>query len=354
MGVDVLNVVDRAPGVGDRVAQRAGRVLARWIRLGNVVGVRRQAVARHLGQDRGASAQGVLELFEHQNRRALAQHDAVARCVERAARALGIVVARRAGTDAVEAADADGRQAALRAASQHRVGHPRADVHHRVANRHRRRCAGSARGGQWSARAELHRHVASSHIRDDPWRPKGREALDATFKIVLVSGLLHVHPTDATGNRCADAVALGRDVEPRSLNGLARRTHSKVDVAARASRGLAFHHGLGIEALDLAADLDWTVRDIERRDRPATRLADAQGGVELRDAVANRVDCPHAGNDHASHRATSLARRRPTRSRPSRRPRRRTTKSARYWQCPRAHLGDQAVSARAECRGSHR
>ena len=169
-----------------------------------------------------------------------------------------------------------------------------------------------------------------------------------------MGSLLHVHATNATRDRSANAITLGWDIEPRILNGLARRTHSKVDVATRASGGLALHHGLGVEALYLAADLDRAVRHIERRNRPTACLADAQRGIELRDAVANRVDCPHAGDDHASHRVTSLARRRPTRSRPSRRPRRRTTRSARCWRCLRALLGDQAVSVRAECRESHR
>ena len=201
----------------------------------------------------------------------------------------------------MKAADADGRDAAFRAASQHAVGQPGPDVHDRVANRHRRRCTRGARRGQRAARAELHRHVAGAHVGDDPRRPERREALDASLEVVLVRGLLHIHAADTTGDRGADAVALSMNIEARGLHGLAGRAHGEVDVAARAAGRLALHDGLGVEALHLAADLDRAVGNVEARDQRAAGLALAQRDVKVGNAVRNGVHRPHARDHNAAH-----------------------------------------------------
>ena len=61
----------------------------------------------NLGQDGGIAAAGVLVLLENQHGRAFAHDESVARCVERARRVLGVVVAGRGRPDRVEAGDGD-------------------------------------------------------------------------------------------------------------------------------------------------------------------------------------------------------------------------------------------------------
>ena len=201
----------------------------------------------------------------------------------------------------MEPANADGRNAALGAAGQHAVGQASTDVHHRIADCHRRRRAGGARRGERTARTELHRHVAGTHVGDDPRRPERREAPDAALKVVLVRCLLHIHAANAAGDRGTDAVALGGNVEPRRLDGLTRRADSQVDIAARAASRLAVHHALGVEALHLAADLDRAVGNIEARDQRAAGLALAQRDVKIGNAVGDGVHRPHARDHDTTH-----------------------------------------------------
>ena len=92
VGVDVKTLGSVEPGAlhglddGARDAARLG-VGAR-----DVVSVAGVAVAHDLGQNLGSARTGMLEFLKHDDACALAHHEAVAACVERAARRFGVGV----------------------------------------------------------------------------------------------------------------------------------------------------------------------------------------------------------------------------------------------------------------------
>jgi hypothetical protein len=81
-------------------------------------------VAEQLGVDPGAAGAGVLQLLQHQHRRALAHDEPVAARVERARGALRVVVAGGHGADDGEGAEAERRQRGLHPAGDRHVGLP--------------------------------------------------------------------------------------------------------------------------------------------------------------------------------------------------------------------------------------
>ena len=84
VGVDLHDVAGVEAGVVERQPHAHGGAGAAGRRGGDVVGVGVAAGAEHLGEDRGATALGVLPLLEHEHARAFAHHEAVAVDVERA------------------------------------------------------------------------------------------------------------------------------------------------------------------------------------------------------------------------------------------------------------------------------
>ena len=92
MRVHVADHVRRHAAVRQRVAHRPGGIAALRVRLGDVMGVGRHAVAEDLGVDAGTPRLCPSQLLEHQHRAALGKDEAVAAGVEGTAGALGIVV----------------------------------------------------------------------------------------------------------------------------------------------------------------------------------------------------------------------------------------------------------------------
>ena len=180
----------------------------------------------------------MLELLEHQHRAALADHEAVAVEVERAAGAGRVVVARRHRAHAVEAADAHRRDGRLGAAGEHHVGHALADVHDGVADA-----------------IEL----AAQAVHDATSGPRVPSSIDtyAAPMLGISAGTQNGENRSMPfANRCscamksvfsppmpepierADAVGLGLDLEPRVGDGLAGGGDGEVRVAVGAARGL--------------------------------------------------------------------------------------------------------------------
>ena len=95
--------------------------------VGDPEGVGRRAVADDLAVDPGPACPGVLELFEDEHAGPLAEDEAVAIAVERAAGALRLVVAGGKGGQEDEAGHAEGVDHAVRAAREDHVGVAAAD-----------------------------------------------------------------------------------------------------------------------------------------------------------------------------------------------------------------------------------
>ena len=133
-------------GVAQRIPHHAERAVAIVGRRGHVERVGAHPVPRHLGQDVRAAPLRELQLFEHQNPGALADHKSVALAIPRARRALRLVVARRERAHGGKSADAHGRDAGFGAAADHGIGVAALDEAERIADG--MRAGGAGRRGR--------------------------------------------------------------------------------------------------------------------------------------------------------------------------------------------------------------
>src|SRR5205823_7222071 len=92
VGVDVIDIAGRDLSVIERQLHGARGAAAVFRRRGHVVGVSRKSVAGQLTIDLRAALLGVFELFDNGNARALANDETVTVAIERARRALRLVV----------------------------------------------------------------------------------------------------------------------------------------------------------------------------------------------------------------------------------------------------------------------
>ena len=123
MRVDVLHGIGTDPGIFEAQPHACRGADAFGRRLRDVIRVAVGAIADQLGEDRRAAPSRRFKLLEHQHARTLGHDEAVAVFVERAARALGLVVAGRQRTHGHEATDPRRRQACFGAAADHLVVH---------------------------------------------------------------------------------------------------------------------------------------------------------------------------------------------------------------------------------------
>src|SRR5271157_3009500 len=93
--VDIAYLFRLEARIAQGVAHHAEASIAVFGRLRNVIGVGTHAVADYFGDDPGASALGVFQLFQDEDSRALADYEPVAVLVPRPAGVMGIVVSRR-------------------------------------------------------------------------------------------------------------------------------------------------------------------------------------------------------------------------------------------------------------------
>ena len=155
--IQVVDVGGRGAGAPQRLPHRLDRAVAVGRRIGDAVARQRIAVAGQLGVDVRAAPARRMPFLEHQEARAFAQQEAVARRVERAARALRRVVVRRERRQQAEARDADRTDHRIEAAGQHVVDGAAADQLQRPCpapgRRTRRPCARPTRSRECRAGA---------------------------------------------------------------------------------------------------------------------------------------------------------------------------------------------------------
>ena len=147
--------------------QRARQPRATWRRLGDVVRVRRRGVADDLGVDARATRPRMLLIFQQQDARALAHHEAVA-CRRRrgGSRSAGSSLWRESARMlSNEAAMPCGVMLALGATGEHRGGVAAPDHLDRLADRAGARRAGRDGGEVRAARADSHRDDAGGDRR---------------------------------------------------------------------------------------------------------------------------------------------------------------------------------------------
>ena len=303
--VDVADRRRLEPGVPQRGAEAGLGAAVVGRRRRDVVGVAVGGVADQLGVDPRAAPSGVLELLEHQDAGALADHEAVAVEVERPARALGLGVAGRHRPHRVEPADPEDRDRGLGAAGDHAVGVAVADRAHRLADRVRARsstprratCSGrSRRSGSRSCPGASLMMMSVTKYGENPWR--GPLAAWAA----KVSSMVWTPPRPAPMNdpqRSASASGnRGRQpgVGDRHHAGGDAELEEPVDVLDLA----LVEEPRRLPALDLAGELGRELAAIEQRDRPRAALARQQARPRGFEVVADRGDEADAGDDDAT------------------------------------------------------
>ena len=165
VGVDVVDVVNAEPCVGQRQPDARRCSPALGMRVRDPVGIGGRAVADQFAMDVSAAPLRVFEFLQHHHGRALAKHEAVAVVVERPAGPGGLVVAGGEGGEQVEPGDAKGMDHAVRAAGEHHVGLAAADDLGSLADRLARSRAGCEAVEVGTLRVEQSGEVAGGHVR---------------------------------------------------------------------------------------------------------------------------------------------------------------------------------------------
>ncbi len=219
----------------EQVGQRAGHAGAGGLGLGDVVGVRGQALAHGLAVDPGAAGLGVLDRLQDHHAGALAQDEAVAGLVVRAGRVLRVVVVLGHRHHAGERGDRQRVDRGLGAAGHHDVGAAGADHLDRVADRLGAGGTGGDGGVHTRAGADLQTDVGRrgvGHQHRDGVRGDLAGALLLQHVVLVEEG---GHAADAGGDDGAQALGgeLGGLVGGRGLvagvgPGLAGRDHGEL------------------------------------------------------------------------------------------------------------------------------
>ncbi len=289
MRVDVVDLLRRHACVGHGHRHRARRIDAGRVRLGDVARVRRGAVAADLRVDLRAARLCVLELLEHEHRTDLAHHEAVASRVERARRALRVVVAPRERTHRAEPRDPDLVDRGLGAAAEHDVGAAEPDRVRPVADRHVRRRAGGALRRERALGAELHRDPAGAHVRDDR---RDRKRVDPVgtrgSRRTSWQSWNEVRPPMPVAIAAPIRSASGATSSPAVLLGLARGRDDQLREAVHAARLLEVDPDGRVEVLHLARERDGVLGGVELGDRPRAGLAPEQSVPARAHVVAER------------------------------------------------------------------
>ena len=290
MGVDVKTLGSVKPGAlhglddGARDAARLG-VGAR-----DVVSVAGVAVAHDLGQNLGSARTGMLEFLKHDDACALAHHEAVAACVERTARRLGVgVLGQRFSIR--ETGHGFGYERSLGATGNDGVGVAVLDGAERLADRVCRGGTGGHHGQGGAIELLPDGDFAGCHVRDHHGDHEGRDAACAAGAHDVDIVGVGLHASDARTNVDAHVVAIAGALGVKTglrdgfVGGDECVLDEEIHVARVASESLG-----AVEVLDLSGYLDLEVGRVESRDGADAVLSSDEGVPGLGGAVADGRD----------------------------------------------------------------
>jgi hypothetical protein len=300
MGIDVTDIggVQSAGAQGHFHATR--RAFAPGRRGGEMVGVRRVAVADNLAINFRAAGLGVLQFLQHQEARAFAHHETVAFQVKRARGAFRLGVAGAHGAHRAKSADAHRHNRGLRAAGENRDGIPHFDGAPGFADGVGGRGAGGTGGKIRAAQFVIHREQAGGDVRDEHGNHERRDALGAAFEqdgVLLLGG---VQAADAGADEHADfiAVRLGQ-IKAGIQQGLVAGENAKLREAVGALEFLGRgKRGGGIEVLDLGGNLAIEAGGVEGADPVNAALAGRDLAPERVHLLPEGGNHPEAGDDN--------------------------------------------------------
>ena len=300
MRVDIVDVLRLEARVAERKAHCLGRTRAVLERGSDVVCVTGRAVARHLGINLCAALQGVLKFLEHQNTRALADHETVPLLVKRNRSALRIFrsAERR---ELHETRHADRCDAGFRAAREHDV---------RIAVRNRaERLAHIVRAGstgrhnvdvlalQPALDCDIARRHVADHHRDkqriDHVRPLGDHAVILT--------LHRLQSADARTDRTTGHVGIFlREIQAAVRKRLLCRRDGKLRKTLHAARRFYVHKICRLEVLDFGGKFHFELLRVELGDAVNSDLSRFQ---RVPKRLRADTDCRHSaesGHNHSS------------------------------------------------------
>ena len=302
--VAVAHLGRREPAARQRLLDGAN--LAQAIGLGHVGGVATDAEAAQLRVDPRAAHLRVPVRLQHQHRGAVAEHEAAARCIERAARRGGIVgVGRGQRLQRLPRAHDAGHDQRFGAAGDRDVDAPRRDGLAGLGDGHRRRRAGHRVGVHRPAGADTHGHVGGRRVGHAGHHGQRGHAL------LLAKGFVAVVQRGGAPHAAAHVHAHALEVDAAWPAGVAARHlaggHGHLADAIDAGELQLVEPALGLEPSAGHGDRRHVVA-IPQRDR---RLAPHQLVEHCVGLVAMRAGQPDAGDDDAlarHHHATAGAR----------------------------------------------
>ncbi len=302
MGVDVLHLVGIQVGIAQGIDHGESGAVAVLGGRGDVVGIPAHAKADELGVDARAALARVLEFLQQHGAAAVAQHEAIAVLVPRAARLLRGLVARRQRLGLPEAAQSAARGGHFSAAGDDHVGiavlngaHPEPDGVRR----------GGARGHHaevGTLQSETDREVPGDHVDNGGGHEERRDlARVHRLQVLAVFDLDSPQTADAGAAHRAAArrVGLG-EIDPR----VGDRLHSGRDAVlhelVHAARFLGRDVLRDVETVHLSAEAHRKRRHVKTRHR-------ADAAVSAQHRIPCRLDGAPDRGHHSKTRYDNTA-----------------------------------------------
>src|SRR6516162_2139251 len=304
MSVDVLHLLGQNLGVGEGFQHDASRPAAvlSWRR--NVVRITRHAVTDDFCQDRGIAPLGKPQLFEDNDARSLAHHEAVAVQVKWPAGFLRSIIARGEGAHRGESADTHRCDRRFGAAANHNVGFAPRDESKRIADSVRARRASGACSRVRALGSTANGNESGGQIDNGGGNEEERYPAGSTLEQRRVLALYDVEPANAGSDVDTHAVGeLGQNLQARLFKGKLRCGQSELDEQPHLLQFLFFDELKGVEAFHFRGKLRGKAGGIKVSDRPDAALAREQVTPSLFRAHAEGTDQSDAGHDHSSRQA---------------------------------------------------
>ncbi len=305
MGVDVGDLLRFHVRVAERGLHDPAGATGVLGRLGDVVGVAAHPVADHLGQDGRAAALGHLQRLQDQDAGALADDEAVALGVERAAGALRLVVAGGQRPHGGEAAHAHRGDGGFGAAADHDVGVAPGDDLEAVAHRMGRGRAGGGGGRVRPPGPGANGDVPGRQVDDAGRDEEGGDLAGAALQQLLVLPLDHVEAADPRADVNPGAVGQPAvELQLGVLDGKVGGGQGEVDEPAHLLHLFFLDHLERVEVLHLAREPAGMLGGVEEGDGPDAALPRQGGLPNFLGAHPVPAQQTHPGDDYA----TSVAR----------------------------------------------
>ena len=300
MGIDVIDFLARDARLLERLLHRAVVADAVRVRGERMVGFAASPVRDEFRVNFRAPPECVCEFLENHVARAFAEHEAVARLVERSHSPLRIVGAPGHHVTGAQAAPCRLDDGCLRPAGDHHVQILVADHSQRVSDRIVPRRTARTDRHRVAFDSEFVRDLATPRARRTADDARDRHATIAALEEGMLGfvGRLVVAHRRSLGHSAAIGVHLGK-IDLRVIRRQPRSRDAELQAAVQPTRGLVIHVGVRLEVAHFRADLAGDARHVEARQKIRRAPAVADAPPERVDVAPVRGDHSDAGDDDA-------------------------------------------------------